>query len=42
MAIESTVVREQERFQIISAYNAMDKIKSQLEEYISKNEKSKE
>ena len=39
MAAESLVARELERQQSIAAYNAMDHIKPQLENYISKNEK---
>ena len=42
IAIENTIARELERRRTIAAYNSMDKIKEQLEDYISNNEESVE
>ena len=39
MAVESIVTRELEKQQILSALNGMDKIKEQLENYVSENGK---
>lgn len=39
MSIEGIVSREKEKLQTRSAYNSMDKVKAQLEEYVSKNAK---